>query len=87
MEIYPPARVCGPRNGNRSSSILAVASRHRYTLQWSAVGGPPPVRSRFAADPDSGTNRRRWTFFLPTCRALPLYLGSLCSISKELREF
>lgn len=43
MEIYPPARVCGPRNGNRSSSILAVASRHRYTLQWSAVGGPSPT--------------------------------------------
>lgn len=32
MEISG-ARVCGPRNGNRSSSILAVAFEDRYTLR------------------------------------------------------
>lgn len=42
----PGPRVCGSRNGNRSSSILAVASEDRYTLQSVVtVGGPPARRS------------------------------------------
>lgn len=37
----PGPRVCGSRNGNRSSSILAVAFEDRYTLQSVVtVGGP-----------------------------------------------
>jgi len=38
---HQPARVCGPRNGNRSSSILVVAFEDRYILQSVvAIGGP-----------------------------------------------
>jgi len=37
----PGPRVCGSRNGNRSSSILAVTFEDRYTLQSVVtVGGP-----------------------------------------------
>lgn len=43
-----PSRVCGSRNGNRSSSILAVAFEDRYTLQSVVtVGGPRRVEPRF----------------------------------------
>lgn len=44
----PGPRVCGSRNGNRSSSILAVAFEDRYTLQSVVtVGGPWLADSRF----------------------------------------
>lgn len=53
----PGPRVCGSRNGNRSSSILAVASEDRYTLQSVVtVGGPWLIDPRFTL---LRTNRRR----------------------------
>lgn len=66
-DICRSPRVCGSRNGNRSSSILAVAFEDRYTLQSVVtVGGSRLVDPRFTFR----TNRRRAASRVRSVRSL-----------------